>query len=242
MAVVLLRLSGPMQSWGTTSRFTIRDTGLEPSKSGVIGLLCAALGKPREESTIDNAEFRALVELQMGARVDREGVMRVDYHTAQNLATMGGAPKKTELSWRYYLSDACFLVALAGEDEALLQRLNNALLHPRWQLSLGRKAFLPSEPIRVCDLLPVHAPLDALRRIAWQGGDGRGEKQSAKRLRVVYDATPENHVEVRQDLPLSLALGQRRFLPRYVMTDFIDNPKGESNGDFVSLSTETQST
>jgi len=49
MAVLLLRLMGPMQSWGTQSRFSHRDTDLEPSKSGVIGLLCAAMGKPRDD-------------------------------------------------------------------------------------------------------------------------------------------------------------------------------------------------
>ena len=40
MSVLLMRLAGPMQSWGTRSRFSNRDTGLEPSRSGVIGLLC----------------------------------------------------------------------------------------------------------------------------------------------------------------------------------------------------------
>ncbi|MCC6935346.1 MAG: CRISPR-associated protein Cas5, partial [Thermomicrobiales bacterium] len=29
-ATLLLRLTGPMQAWGTQSRFTHRDTGLEP--------------------------------------------------------------------------------------------------------------------------------------------------------------------------------------------------------------------
>ena len=53
MSVLLMRLAGPMQSWGTRSRFSNRDTGLEPSRSGVIGLLCAALGRPREESLDD---------------------------------------------------------------------------------------------------------------------------------------------------------------------------------------------
>ena len=56
MHTLLLRLAGPMQSWGTQSRFTIRDTGLEPSKSGIIGLLCAALGKPRDETHPDNRD------------------------------------------------------------------------------------------------------------------------------------------------------------------------------------------
>jgi CRISPR system Cascade subunit CasD len=53
MATLLFRLCAPIQSWGTQSRFLARDTGLEPSKSGVIGLICAALGKPREERVGD---------------------------------------------------------------------------------------------------------------------------------------------------------------------------------------------
>ena len=47
-ATLLLRLQGPMQSWGTTSRFDERDTQLEPSKSGVLGLVCAAIGRDRQ--------------------------------------------------------------------------------------------------------------------------------------------------------------------------------------------------
>ena len=73
MPTLLLRLAGPMQSWGISSRFSIRDTGMEPSKSGVIGLVCAALGKPRDESTTDDAEFRQLTQLKMAVRVDRQG-------------------------------------------------------------------------------------------------------------------------------------------------------------------------
>jgi CRISPR system Cascade subunit CasD len=244
MPTLLLRLAGPMQSWGTTSRFSIRDTGLEPSKSGVIGLLCAALGKPRDDSTIEKAEFRALVELQMAVRADREGVMRVDYHTAQNFVRADGSKSKeneTIVSSRYYLSDACFVVALSGKDESLLRRLNDALAYPHWQLSLGRKAFLPSAPVRITQQLREGEALDVLKTFAWQGGDGRREKTSDEKLRVVFDATPEDHSEVRHDLPLSLALGQRRFLPRYVKTDFIERPKGGANGDTVSFSAETQS-
>ena len=44
MSTLLLRLAGPMQSWGTDSKFDVRRTGREPSKSGVIGLVAAALG------------------------------------------------------------------------------------------------------------------------------------------------------------------------------------------------------
>lgn len=76
MATLLLRLQGPMQSWGTTSRFDERDTQLEPSKSGVLGLVCAALGRDRHEPVDD------LAVLRMGVRVDQEGVPMRDYQTA----------------------------------------------------------------------------------------------------------------------------------------------------------------
>ena len=47
-----------MQSWGVQSHFPERDSGREPSKSGVIGLLCAALGRPRTVSIADLAALR----------------------------------------------------------------------------------------------------------------------------------------------------------------------------------------
>lgn len=243
MPTLLLRLAGPMQSWGISSRFSIRDTGIEPSKSGVIGLICAALGKPRDESTMDNAEFRQLAQLKMGVRIDREGVMKMDYHTAQNVAlAKGSGTKDTELSWRYYLSDACFVVALEGNDAAFLQRINTALKAPHWQLSLGRKAFLPSLPIHCTDDLHAGNLLETLGDFdfcKWQGDD-EGIRQKAlppEKIRIVYeDATGS---EMRHDQPVSLALGARRFLPRYIHTIFISFPKGESSN--VSIETNPES-
>lgn len=52
MSTLLLRLAGPMQSWGTDSKFDVRRTQREPSKSGVIGLIAAALGIPRQDQEI----------------------------------------------------------------------------------------------------------------------------------------------------------------------------------------------
>ena len=78
MPTLLLRLVGPMQSWGTTSRFDQRDTGKEPSKSGVIGLLAAAMGIERENWS----ELEPLTRFSMGVRHDRPGVPKCDYQTA----------------------------------------------------------------------------------------------------------------------------------------------------------------
>ena len=46
MATLLLRLAAPLQAWGADSKFETRKTAREPTKSGVIGLLAAALGEP----------------------------------------------------------------------------------------------------------------------------------------------------------------------------------------------------
>ncbi len=69
MSTLLLRLAAPLQSWGIDSKFDIRRTGREPSKSGVIGLICAALGIKRD----DDEMVSQLATLLFGVRVDKEG-------------------------------------------------------------------------------------------------------------------------------------------------------------------------
>ncbi len=218
MHTLLLRLSGPMQSWGVQSRFSIRDSGLEPSKSGVVGLLCAALGRPRSASVAD------LAALKMGVRADQEGRIAYDFHTAQNVLKAGGGIKDTEPSRRYYLADACFLVGLSGADLPLLQQLHAALRDPVWPLYLGRKAFVPAEPVWLQDGLQQDvALLEALERYPWLGRDPRRRPVSA---RLVLE--DEGGVEVRPDQPLSFA--QRRFALRNVRTAFVALPTFDQGG------------
>lgn len=226
MSTLLLRLAGPMQSWGTQSRFSVRDTGREPSKSGVVGLLCAALGRAREE-TVDD-----LAALRMGVRVDREGSMRVDYHTAggthrrgesYGVAKADGSSPGTVTSRRYYLADADFLVGLEGEQE-LLARLDQALAEPVWQLSLGRKSFVPGVPIRVADGLRDGDGIEAaLARYPWPrpGAEIPETERRPAQLRVVMEADAAMAGDVRQDQPVGAAFQHRRFAPRYTITTFL---------------------
>lgn len=210
MNTLLLRLAGPMQSWGVQSRFTVRDTGLEPSKSGVVGLLCAALGRPRPEPVDD------LAALTMGVRVDQEGVMARDFHTAMNILTASGKLKGTEPSNRYYLADARFLVGLAGDDLVLLRQLHDALRDPHWPLYLGRKAFVPGEPVWLEDGLREDTTLwDALKGYEWLGCDPRRQPDPVRF--VLENAGGE---AIRPDQPLSFA--ERRFAPRRVTTKLVD--------------------
>lgn len=246
MKTLLMRLAGPMQSWGTQSQFRERDTGMEPSKSGVIGLLCAALGRPRDEPVAD------LAALTMGVRVEREGAMRRDYQTAggwhrradagYGVAKADGKPGGTVLSDRYYLADADFLVGLSGEDEGLLHALNDALAAPRWPLCLGRKAFVPAVPVRLPDD-PAHGGPGivngcvacVLKGYPWLSAPRPGERKP-ETLRLVLES-PAGEGARRQDVPVSFALGRREFRVRYVRTGFvsIETLRQSEGGDDVSL-------
>lgn len=241
MSTLLLRLAGPMQSWGTQSRFTERDTGREPSKSGVIGLLCAALGKPREEGPHEHPSLEELAGLGMGVRVDREGDLLVDYQTAGGTHRLGdrygvakadGSKPGPVVSRRYYVADAAFLVGMHGDDQ-LVRLLDEALLAPVWPLYLGRKAFVPGEPVRLPDAGPSSrwwemGLEDALRTYP-RLRDSRGRR----RVRLVLESEAGAGADSRQDVPVDFAA--RRFQVRYVRTDWVDDPRGEA-GD-VSIAT-----
>lgn len=215
MKSVLLRLEGPLQSWGTQSRFPHRDTEREPSKSGVLGLVAAALGVPRE----DDARLAELAAAGMGVRVDREGGALVDYHTAGAGRFDGEVHRvygtsNPVITRRAYLSDASFLVALGYEDEALAAAIDGALDSPRWPLFLGRRACPPSLPVRAG--LVAAAPEAALRAAAWPSPE-----RPAERVRLVVECAPDvGHP--RQDHPLSFRLHARRFARRFVHTTWIE--------------------
>lgn len=151
---LLLHLAGPLQSWGEKSRFNERDTARFPTRSGVIGMIAAALGRRRTEPIDD------LRRLRIAVRTDREGTVLRDFHTVG-----GGMPNKltvvtaegkrrpgdtgTLVSHRYYLQDAAFTVAItaADEDGRLLAECEAALAVPVWPPYLGRRSCPPVGPV-----------------------------------------------------------------------------------------------
>lgn len=138
-ATLLIPLVGPLQAWGVDARFDLRQSGSEPSKSGVLGLCCAALGRDRSEAIDD------LASLLFGVRVDQEGCLSRDFHTANNVIGAGDSKLRTVVSNRWYLANAAFLAGLEG-PEALLDTIHAALQRPHWALVLGRKSCPPSVP------------------------------------------------------------------------------------------------
>lgn len=214
MATLLLRLAGPMQAWGTTSRFDERDSGLEPSKSGVIGLICAALGRDRSQPVDD------LAALRMGVRVDREGLLMRDYQTATGVLLASGKPdlKRTVVSPRFYLSDAVFLVGLEG-DGCLLNIIQEALKQPVWPLALGRKSMPPALPVWLQNGLKDEDLISALKTASLVGLPRI--EQHGQPLRLMLEHPSEG--AVRLDQPVG-PFAERRFGPRFVKPEVLDVP------------------
>ena len=206
MSTLLLRLAGPLQAWGAKSKFEIRRTGREPSKSAVIGLLAAALGRKRDESMDD------LSALRFGVRVDKEGHLLHDYHTVQMYSG------KTNVTHRYYLSDATFLVGLESENEELLKEIKEAILHPAFPLFLGRRSCVPSQPIVVG--IRRTCLIDALNNEPWQLSVWM-QKQERKKgncfLRLLVDASLDDRsAAVLKDFPVSFHPANRKYAYRAV--------------------------
>jgi CRISPR system Cascade subunit CasD len=213
-----------MQSWGTSSRFDQRDTGKEPSKSGVVGLLAAALGIDRGTWP----DLEPLTHLFMGVRHDRPGVPRRDYQTAgcaknNTIIRADGTPSKDGVvSHRFYIADAAFLVALEGDDRTLLDKAHAKLKNPTWQLALGRKSYLPSETIWIENGVQDVPLRDALAQWPWIASPRKWEELPEKLL-ISFESQDESGV-LKMDQPLS-SFAVRRFGVRFVRSEWIPFPQ-----------------
>jgi len=169
---LFLRLEGPLQSWGDQeSKFVIRRTAEAPTKSGVSGLLCAALGVSRREAA--DGWLERLSALRMGVRIDAPGVRWWDYHTVgagmeMRIAEGEGKTKPgAMLTRREYLCDASFLVALQGEP-GFIAELEAAVKVPKWTFYLGRKCCPPSRPVHEHPAGDFADLLRALSSVDWR--------------------------------------------------------------------------
>jgi CRISPR system Cascade subunit CasD len=164
-----LRLEGPLQAWGVDSRFNRRSTQLFPSRSGILGMCCAALGASKggaEEARwlklLDSLHLLVFaIPKKIGETVASLGRME-DYHTVQNLRKADGGTKETEVTQREYLTDASFGAILSG-DAVVVADLAQAFADPKWGVWLGRKCCVPSTPVLVS---VCHSEEDAVKSLA----------------------------------------------------------------------------
>ena len=211
---LFLRLEGPMQSWGERGQWAVRDSRSEPTKSGIVGLLACARG-----INTDDELHQLSQQIHIGVRCDRSGKPLVDYHTIGGgfkkpmLLQANGEPKyipntkkpHIEQTWRTYLHDASFLVAVRAEPD-LVETLSVAIQNPHWPIYLGRKSCPPSFPLfaGVGDYTSLEEALIEWGNPVW----------TLKSVLAVIECSPTEAVaEMRRDE--MLVRSHIKFAPRY---------------------------
>jgi len=174
---LVLRLEGPLLSFGDVAVDELRPTLELPTTSMLTGLLANALGFDHREP---ERHERLQARLLFAARADHPGQLLRDYQTVRlnrndRLWTTHGRAERRD-GWgtvqreRFYRADALItvvLILLPGEDPPGLDTLRAALQRPERPLFLGRKGCPPARPLLDPDLPEVEAESarDALFRV-----------------------------------------------------------------------------
>lgn len=225
----LLWLEAPLQSWGHDSRFGRRDTLTFPTKSGVLGMTCAALGESGPQTEL-LAEFAPLNQVILSfvhskdVHGDRNRKMRTpllrDFQmvgsgyddrnpwevllipkTCDGKKAVGGGSKMT---YRYYLQDAAFAVILeVPEDRA--DTIAEALRNPVWGIHLGRKTCVPTDYV-------FRGSFTSVQDAENQASEIAQEKNRTEDFRVLdYSSDTEDSGEVLtlNDVPVQFGEDKR---------------------------------
>lgn len=219
MSTLLMTLEGPLQSWGSRSRFVTRATERAPTKSGVIGLLAAAKGLRRTDPLTE------LLSLRFGVRIDQPGRLIRDFQTERTLDGKDSMP----LSYRYYLGDAVFIAGVQSDDVGLLESLKEAVSSPYFPLYLGRRSCPPAGPIKLNLVAGVDLE-SAMQAEPW-AATARHQKSiqtPTRQLEVLIDGSlDDENGETFRDDPISFDPERREYGWRQVVSIpvEVDNPK-----------------
>lgn len=208
--ILALRLSGVLQSWGYNSEYTYRNSGLFPTKSAILGLVCAAKGLKRGSlkehnflETISDCPMTAISLPRLrtiGTKSWPNHVRRiVDLQTIEKTKTASGKPNPNAvMTYRQYLCDADF-IALLEVDDILAEDLQDKLSNPQWGIWLGRKSCIPTAPV-------FAGVYDSLDEVSEKLLDGQSIKHFTHQKEVT---TFEKGSDSLMDIPIDYAIDKR---------------------------------
>lgn len=160
MKTLLLWLEGPLQSWGCGSLFYRRATMPFPTKSGILGMICAAMGRQGEQRELlalfaplklsivsfgkEGQDISILTDFHMvGSNYDDKDPweLRCIPKTYDGKKAVGGG---TKLTHRQYLQNAKFAVIVEIPD-GIENELTDGFCSPVFDICLGRKNCPPAD-------------------------------------------------------------------------------------------------
>jgi len=227
LKTLLLKFSGPLQSWGTVSDFETRHTDLYPSKSAVIGIIAGSFGYRRNE----NVKIQKLNELDFAVRIDQKGSLLRDFHTAKSYKENGDI-LRTYVTNRYYVEDGVFIVAIGHKDDDFINEVVYELQHPYFQQYMGRRSL----PVNLDFYLKMveEDVVKSLENLPWQASEWyQRENWNIKELTIYADAElmPESKKHFRRDYVMSLDQKSRRFDYRYEAIRSVNIKKDAFHGE-----------
>jgi CRISPR system Cascade subunit CasD len=217
-AALAIYLDAPLQSWGVSSRFQRRGTESAPSKSGVLGLIAAAMGidkhGPDESERLAPLSACRFSVFPLATGENTAPVLRLeDFHTVGGgydrdepvdklriARKASGGVSTTIVTRRFYLEQARFAALIEG-DSGILQKAAAALEDPVWGVWFGRKCCLPAAPLLPTLASSISKALDALLQKTGSRIVGEG--------RIEQDGDGAWH---QPDQPVSF--GRREFISR----------------------------
>lgn len=235
-----MRLSGPMQSWGSSSLFWHRGTECLPTKSGVLGLLFCAMGRggPQTEALAEVARLpQKVLQIARSDAAQRPTPILTDFHMVGNgydendpwqlecipktsegkKAVNGGA----KLTRRDFLQDVNFAV-IQEIPESWANSVKAAFEAPAWDIYLGRKCCSPSLPVfgGIFD-----SEAEALAKMESEIPSFYGEDFV---VTSVWEETSLDDIAGRliRDVPLSFGKSKKYAERAIVRKDAVSLPKG----------------
>lgn len=221
---ILMWLEAPLQAWGFDSKFSRRDTLSFPTKSGILGLICCALGAGGEQRELLGlmSPLKITVISFENNRYKGSPVKLQDFHMVgagyepsdkfQRLML----PKKsdgtlaangTKLTYRYYLQGAVFAIVLEAPEQ-VVEKFADALTNPVWDLYLGRKNCVPTDFI----YRGIYENEDEAINHATEIAD---EKTLKEKFRVVDGIHDNGEVILLNDVPIQFG-ENKEYSQRYV--------------------------
>lgn len=199
--VLPLHLYGALQAWGAPGVRTARLIEDAPTKSALVGLMAAALGRKRGS---DNSDLAALT---LAVRRDRRELGRLwDFHLVAR-----PSDDSSNITHREYMQWAGFTAFVTGNDE-LVETVHAALQEPVFDVGLGRRNCVPTCPVGLWQ--PLTCTLDEAINNYWP----YYTDANMGRHMVWRDSQPGESFMLKSDQPL----GERKFHMRTVTTEVVE--------------------
>jgi CRISPR system Cascade subunit CasD len=159
---LILKTNG-MSAYGLQTFDTNRKINSFPTRSGVVGLLGAALGIERSSH---NKLFELSENIKLAVQINASGTKISDYHTVQGFRSPGSKKIQvgsTKQTYREYWCDSEYTFAITANDD-VISNIVEAIKSPVYTLFQGRKSCPLTRPLFE-KLLAIDNPVDAIQSL-----------------------------------------------------------------------------